>query len=189
VAPIVNQGQTFLGGGFLTSKTVWLPPGVWYSTVSGDIIQSSSILVTKNYTLDEVPLWCTALFCYELLFCFLFFQMVCCRYRAGAVIPFLPLRHLPVVGLASKSYSFLGFRIAPGAESGSGSVYEDDGSTTAYLNGHYGYTTLEYTRFSSSSFNALISPSVNSSGSMALRSYQVTSYVLLYLLGLVKHDL
>lgn len=189
VAPIVNQGQTFLGGGFLTSKTVWLPPGVWYSTVSGDIIQSSSILVTKNYTLDEVPLWCAALFCYELIFCFLFFQMVCCRYRAGAVIPFLPLRHLPVVGLASKSYSFLGFRIAPGAESGSGSVYEDDGSTTAYLNGHYGYTTLEYTRFSSSSFNALISPSVNSSGSMALRSYQVTSYVLLYLLGLVKHDL
>jgi alpha-glucosidase len=29
VAPIVTQGSAFLGGGILTSKTVWLPPGSW----------------------------------------------------------------------------------------------------------------------------------------------------------------
>ena len=94
------------------------------------------------------------------------------RYRAGAVIPFLPLRHLPVVGLASKSYSFLGFRIAPGAQSGFGAVYEDDGATTAYLDGHYGFTTLDYSA-SPSSFSALISPSANSTSSLVQRSYQV----------------
>jgi hypothetical protein len=95
------------------------------------------------------------------------------RYRAGAVIPYLPLRHLPVVGLASKPYSFLGFRVAPGAEGGFGSVYEDDGYTTAYLDGLYGHTTLQYARASPSSFNAVISPSANSSGIMSQRSYQV----------------
>ena len=173
VAPIVTRGQAFLGGGFITSKTVWLPPGLWYNTVSGDVIQSTSALFTKNYTLDEIPMWCATL----PLFHFPAFTHhdVCYRYRAGAVIPFLPLRHLPVVGLASKPYTFLGFRIAPGAESGFGSVYEDDGSTTAYLtDGHFGHTTLEYSRFSTSSFNAVISPSANSSFSMTVRSWQVT---------------
>ncbi len=101
------------------------------------------------------------------------FCFTCVRYRAGAVISYLPLRHLPVVGLASKSYSFLGFRVAPGAESGFGAVYEDDGATTAYLDGHYSFTTLQYSRSSRASFNAVISPAANSTGSMVQRSYQV----------------
>ena len=53
------------------------------------------------------------------------------------------------------------------------SVYEDDGSSTAYINGFYGHTTMVYSR-SASSFSAVISPAANSSGSMPVRSYQVT---------------
>jgi hypothetical protein len=88
------------------------------------------------------------------------------------VIPFLPLRHLPVVGLASRSYSFLGFRIVPGSSSGSGSVYEDDGVTTAYADGHFGYTTLSYSS-SADGFAAFITPSPTFSWSAPMRSYQV----------------
>jgi alpha-glucosidase (family GH31 glycosyl hydrolase) len=57
VAPIVTPGLAFLGGGLLTSKTVWLPPGSWYSTISGNVIESSSSFVTNNYTIDEIPIW------------------------------------------------------------------------------------------------------------------------------------
>jgi hypothetical protein len=71
VAPIVTQGNAFLGGGLLTSKTVWLPPGAWYCTVSGDVVQSSSLFVTKNYTIDEIPSWCAQLCLFTL----------CCTYR------------------------------------------------------------------------------------------------------------
>jgi hypothetical protein len=111
------------------------------------------------------------------LFFVLLLTCAAVRYRAGAVIPYLPLRHLPVVGLASKSYTFLGFRVAPGTESGFGAAYEDDGATTAYLGGHYGYTSLQYSRFSPSGFNAVISPAVNSTQSMAQRSYQVRMWL------------
>ena len=33
VAPVVTQGSAFLGGGYLTPKTVWLPPGLWCGTL------------------------------------------------------------------------------------------------------------------------------------------------------------
>ena len=67
-----------------------------------------------TYTLAQVPLF----------------------YVAGAVIPFLPLRSLPVLGLASQQYTYLGFKVVPGGSgSGSAQVYEDDGVSTAYLAG------------------------------------------------------
>ena len=109
VAPIVKQGQQFLGGGLLTSKSVWLPPGSWYNTLTGDVTASSSVIFTRNYTLNDIPMWCAA----QPLPpppTKTPFHFPRCRYRAGAVIPYLPLRALPVVGLASKPYSFLAFR-------------------------------------------------------------------------------
>jgi len=60
VAPIVKQGQQFLGGGLLTSKSVWLPPGSWYNTLTGDVTVSSSVIFTRNYTLNDIPMWCAA---------------------------------------------------------------------------------------------------------------------------------
>ena len=49
-----------------------------------------------------------------------------------------------VLGLAAQQYTTLGFSIFPGASSGSGTVYEDDGATTAYINGESATTTLTY---------------------------------------------
>ena len=51
-----------------------------------------------------------------------------------AVIPYIPLRSLrSLVGVADSQWAHLGFRVIPGSLSGSTSVYEDDGKTTAYL--------------------------------------------------------
>jgi hypothetical protein len=59
-------------------------------------------------------------------------------YKAGAIVPYLPLKSLPsLVGVATKQWEFLGFRIIPTIDAGpqqySTKVYEDDGNSTAYL--------------------------------------------------------
>lgn len=53
------------------------------------------------------------------------------------MVPYLPLKALPsLVGVAVKQYEFLGFRLIPGVNgSSSTAVYEDDGNSTAYLDG------------------------------------------------------
>ena len=100
-------------------KTAWLPPGDWFDALTGKITSvkdPTGTPVTRGYTLGEVPMW----------------------FKAGAIIPYLPLKSLPsLVGVAVKQYSFLGFRLVPGGpQNTSTAVYEDDGSTTAYLNGN-----------------------------------------------------
>jgi hypothetical protein len=55
--------------------------------------------------------------------------------KAGSVIPYLPLKSLrTLVGVASKQYEYLGFKLIPGGNSTSSTtVYEDDGNNTDYL--------------------------------------------------------
>ena len=57
--------------------------------------------------------------------------------KAGAVIPYLPLKSLrTLVGVATKQYEYLGFKLIPGGNSSSSTkVYEDDGNSTDYLDG------------------------------------------------------
>lgn len=112
----------------LAVKSTWLPPGTWYDTCSGVVTTVpptvTNYMVTKGYALQEIPIW----------------------YAGGSVIPYLPLRSLPVVGLATRQYTFLGFKVVPGGTSGSVNVYEDDGATTAYLTDNaYAWTTASYT--------------------------------------------
>ena len=126
-SPVITPAAAYAFGPGLAQKTTWLPPGSWYDTTTGALLTGgSSVQHAGTYTLAQVPLF----------------------YAAGAVIPYLPLRSLPVLGLASQQYSFLGFKIVPGAASGSVSVYEDDGVTTAYLtapSASLAWTTAAYT--------------------------------------------
>lgn len=126
-SPVVTQADAT----GLASKSTWLPPGTWYDVQSGSLttVTTNSYYVTKGYTLTEIPQF----------------------YVAGAVIPFVPLESLEIIGLASKQYTFLGFKVVPGGTSGSVQVYEDDGVSTAYLtNNAYAKTSASYTSTASS---------------------------------------
>jgi hypothetical protein len=90
------------------------------------------------------------------------------------VIPYLPLRSLPVVGLASQQYTFLGFKlVAPSAGGSSVRVYEDDGVTTDYLTADaYAWTECSYTA-SGSTLTVQISTTGTFPQLPATRAYQL----------------
>ena len=141
----------------LANKTAWLPPGTWFDPSMGVLIVSpapSGTSVTRGYTLNEVPTWI----------------------RAGAVVPYLPLESFATLtGLARQAYSFLGFSITPGTLAGTGSVYEDDGTTTAYLTDNaFARTTCAYTiAADGSTATFTISTSGTYVGLPATRAYQL----------------
>lgn len=128
-SPVTNQAQPMMGGApGVAAKTTWLPPGTWYNALTGVVstVASTDVqhTVTSNYTIADIPRW----------------------YVGGSVLPYLPIRSLPAVGLAALQYSYLGFAVVPGATSGSTDVYEDDGATTDYLTANaYMTTTGAYT--------------------------------------------
>ena len=102
-----------------------MAPAVWfglnisdarYDALTGKVttVGGAGMIYERGYTLGEVPMW----------------------FRSGSIIPYLPLKSLKsLVGVAVQQYNFLGFRVVPGAATASTRVYEDDGSTTAYLDG------------------------------------------------------
>ena len=110
----------------LAWKLTWLPDGSWYNAVSGAVTVASGgeTFVNKTYSISEMPVW----------------------YKSGAVLPMLPLRSLPsLVGNAAQQYTFLSWVLVPGAATGSGRVYEDDGATTAYLTDNaFVFTTCSF---------------------------------------------
>mmetsp|Transcript_38622 Transcript_38622/g.76005 ORF Transcript_38622/g.76005 Transcript_38622/m.76005 type:complete len:1047 (+) Transcript_38622:22-3162(+) len=127
VAPSNSSGDG-MGAG-LAAKTTWLPPGKWVDANSGvtTTVTSDNHFITKEFAINQIPLW----------------------FEAGSVIPYLPIRSIASsVGNAAKQYTFLGFKfVGPFTDSGSGSteVYEDDGTTTAYLTDKaYATTTAKY---------------------------------------------
>jgi len=127
VAPITAAAQGDNGDPTqkLATKQVWIPPGAsWYNGLTGELHTAGASLEgelhTRGYTLGEVPMW----------------------FRSGAVVPYLPLSSLPsLTGVAHKQYDFLGFRVVPSTKGGSGTAYEDDGSTTGYLGNTFVRTT------------------------------------------------
>ena len=112
----------------------------------------TSHYITKSYAINEIPLW----------------------YVAGSVIPYVPLRSLASsIGNAAKQYTFLGFKVVPGGTSGSVSVYEDDGATTAYLTDEaFAWTTASYTT-SGNTMTVTISTSGTYPELPTSRAYQV----------------
>jgi alpha-glucosidase (family GH31 glycosyl hydrolase) len=126
-SPVTTPAASFSSGG-LATKTTWLPPGTWYDVQSGVLTTvpaaNNNFNVTKQYALNEIPMF----------------------YVAGDVLPYIPLKsQSSLVGIGSRQYTHLGFRVVPGGASGSTTVYEDDGATTAYLTSNaYAWTTGSY---------------------------------------------
>jgi len=142
-------------------KQVWMPPGTWFDALTGTVTTVSNPageVVTRGYTLGEVPMW----------------------YKAGSVIPYLPLESMKsLTGLAVKQYTFLGFRLIPGASGGSAlssstAVYEDDGGNTDYLDGtSHVWTTCNATTSGAGETTVTIKSEGSYSKFPATRSYQL----------------
>lgn len=136
-SPVVTAASGGDATQHLATKSTWLPDGVWYDAVSGSMITATggATYHSKGYALAEIPLFA----------------------RAGAVVPYIPIKSLPTsIGIAARQYTYLGWRIYPGAASGSGYAYEDDGHTVGYLSGASVTTTLSYTSGGDGSLTATI---------------------------------
>lgn len=113
----------------LTVMSIWIPPGNWVGIDNGRVLRGNndgSSSVTINVDLDDIPLFA----------------------KAGSVIPTIPVRPGATIGLARKSFDEIIWTIylASGSPiSGSGVVYEDDGTTTAYyVKDSFTITTASY---------------------------------------------
>jgi hypothetical protein len=117
VAPITTQSQQT---SLLVQQKMWIPPGTWYDDIFGELVTGGTFL-TRDYTLYDTPRFV----------------------RAGAVIP--RLANPASVGVAGSAYAELDWMIYPGASSGVGFLYEDDGNSHDYASGFYAFTTASYT--------------------------------------------
>ena len=139
VAPVVVQSDYETT---MATTTIWIPPGMWierdtgrYVTGASDgstqqvcrALRASSVTRAQEVT-DAALLSCAQTRAF-------FIEEVPVYVKAGAVIPTIPLVEGDTIGVASRQYTTLEFNIYPGAMSGSGVVYEDDGATTSYVYG------------------------------------------------------
>jgi alpha-glucosidase (family GH31 glycosyl hydrolase) len=126
VAPVVKPANDTDG---LARINVWVPPGRWVGLSGGRVIDgakngSSSLSLTVD--LNEIPAFV----------------------RAGAIIPSIPVRSGATIGLAMKQYEELIWTVYLADKAplvGTGSVYEDDATSTSYLDGASSITYAQYT--------------------------------------------
>ena len=134
VAPIVTprDAETSL----VTDKRVWVPPGLWIDDSSGTWLDGPS-WYNKDWDISEVPVFV----------------------REGAIVAKRPLDFVRAhtIGSAQRDFSRLELNIYPGDnDEASAAVYEDDGLTTAYLDGQYSFLNVSYVR-NSKSVNVTVS--------------------------------
>lgn len=124
VAPVVAPASNTT---YMAQKSWWIAPGSWIEETSGRVFNGAkdgSTTASRSYALDEVPV----------------------LIKAGAVLPTVPLRMGDTIGVAGRQYDALVLTVMPGATTGTTSIYEDDGSTTAYVKGASATTTVSYAR-------------------------------------------
>ena len=114
VAPVTRPVQ-----GATATVSIWLPPGHWYDSNRGALIEGGRT-ITRDYALDEVPVFV----------------------RAGAVVPLNPPS---VRKLQDMDNSQLVLRVFPGGRSQT-RIYTDAGDTEGYRNAEYAFTTVESQR-------------------------------------------
>jgi alpha-glucosidase (family GH31 glycosyl hydrolase) len=118
----------------MAQQNIWLPAGRWYEHNTGVFydVNSDSQVIQRWIDMSEIPIYV----------------------RAGAIIPIIPVTgrddRASTIGLARKQYTTLGLSVYPGTSSGQTLIYEDDGATTAYLQGRLAWTTVSYIRPSAS---------------------------------------
>jgi alpha-glucosidase len=100
VAPALEPG--------LTSRQVYLPPGLWYSYDGASQYQGGQT-ITVPARAGDIPLFV----------------------RAGSVIPTWPLMQF----VGEKEIESVTLRVYPGADVAASYLYEDDGSSLAYQQG------------------------------------------------------
>lgn len=102
----------------LAKRSWWLPSGCrWYDAAHGILFEGGQE-IELDYTIDEIPLFI----------------------KAGAVIPMASEKIQSLQEDSDELYLY----VAPGEESATASVYEDDGKTQAYHE-DYAVTTIQKT--------------------------------------------
>ncbi len=130
----------------VSAEDVWIPPGTWIEWYSGQRLQGPKV-VERHYALDEIPIFV----------------------REGAVIPMQTKVQKADIG----SVDPLVLRIFP-AQTGSGTVYEDEGNSDAYRHDQYSRTTVTYHTENNRIIHIMVDPAVGSyKGMKKERSYVV----------------
>eukprot|EP00698_Gefionella_okellyi_P018500 TRINITY_DN5552_c0_g1_i1.p1 TRINITY_DN5552_c0_g1~~TRINITY_DN5552_c0_g1_i1.p1 ORF type:complete len:938 (-),score=168.17 TRINITY_DN5552_c0_g1_i1:17-2830(-) len=147
VSPVVAAVDT---NSQLASKSIWLPQGNWVEWFSGQLFKGPAV-ISPNYALDEIPVFV----------------------RAGSIIP-LRMDDIPSLGQAQVIPTGLQLNVfLGGAQTGRGSVYEDDGTTTLYEQSQFAWTNFEFTA-SEHSIEFVIHPTQGKfAGQPTARSYDI----------------
>jgi len=98
----------------LATKKIWLPEGDWFEMHSGRMLKGDQV-INKGFALNEIPIYA----------------------KAGSIIPMNP----PVKNLANISDTLV-LLFIPGRNDASLNYYEDDGTTSAYLNSENSTTNM-----------------------------------------------
>jgi alpha-glucosidase (family GH31 glycosyl hydrolase) len=114
VAPVTQPGEDGIA-----AVSVWLPPGRWYDSNRGEVVEGGRTIV-RDYMLSEVPLFV----------------------RAGAAIPMNPPS---MRKLQEPDDGRLFLRVTPGGTSQS-RLYADAGDSEAYRSDEYAFTAVEAAR-------------------------------------------
>jgi hypothetical protein len=134
-APVVTPADNITA---LSTKQIWLPPGAWYDTVAGTLVQSPSPCgqtITRHYALEDQPMFV----------------------RGGAIVPRRILSD-NLLGTARSAYDALEFTVYPGG-CGSTSLYEDDAETTGYATGSWASQSVRCTQSSATQVSVTIDAS------------------------------
>ena len=150
-------GEYFFGDNFLVSPvvdssntaTIYLPPGKWIQFADGKEYTGGQE-VKEMYAIDAIPLFV----------------------KAGSVIPMQPRMNFS----SERQLDTLIIQVF-GPDTGSFSLYEDDGRSLEYLHGSYSWTRISSSGDAQTGYRLLIDPTAGSySGQRSRRAYSVRLY-------------
>jgi alpha-glucosidase (family GH31 glycosyl hydrolase) len=113
----------------LASKKIWLPRGQWFEWFTGTMLKGDTI-VERNFALNEIPVYV----------------------RAGAIVPMYPK-----ISNLQHGIDTLIFVCMPGGK-GETSVYDDDGTTSAYKKNAFAITKISQQVMEDGGRRIVISP-------------------------------
>jgi alpha-glucosidase (family GH31 glycosyl hydrolase) len=123
VAPIVVPGS---GEQKLAFQNIWFPEGTWYNLFTGEKYNSGNQYTTVWADINEFPIFV----------------------KGGVPLPLQPFRQR----MAMNTLDTLVVRVYPGenGQSGSFTLYEDDGISKNYIDGKYALTNMVFSRMGDS---------------------------------------